>query len=384
MRHLFFLLAFVTVAQAQQNQWPVSLGWQPNYVEHGGSQDDTYNTNTDYRAWGFNLSTGKTLNEVRFYCVSKTGTPDMRAALYAANTSDGAPNTSIEEKALNPTCPGWNDWTGFTTAITASAQYYIVVRNAAGTPGSNYAVLRRIPKMDYAVLGGSRGGLGAGWGWNTRTSSDSGSTWSAGNGSGGHAGMRLKFATSGYAGIPISSVQKDSTNEVYGTREAGAYFVIPSTWPTLKIIGISMPMSWSGTPPTQLRYRLYTGASPSLQATTQLADDEQLQQDMWVPLYFSSALTLTANQTVRIVAGTPSGGSAGNAYNVEGYTWDTDSNSRTLVPLSMQGTYYNGTSWAESGANVYPFVLLLDNAGEYSVSASGGLIGHNNVSGGAQ
>ena len=389
MKQLLLLLAcvlgFASSTAAQQNQFPFTLGFQPNYVENGGTQYDTLNTNTTYLAWGANLSVTKTLDQARYYCDSKVGTPDIRVALYGSSTSTGAPNTSLEEKALNPTCPGWNDWTGFTTSMTAGSQYYVIVRNAAGTPASNYAVFRRIPKLDYSVLGGNRASIGSAWGWCYRYSTDSGTTWANGNGSGGHGGMRLKFSDSTYTGIPVSNVLKDTTNQIYGAREFGAYFVVPSTWPTIKVAGISFSMGNQGTAPAELRYRLYTGSTPSLQATTNSIPDEHFQADSWIPLYFPSAITLSPNQIVRITAGAVTGGSSGNSFALQRYDWDTDANSRTLLPLSLQGSYFDGTStWTQLPGNVPPFVLILDKAGEFAAAAGGGVINQNQASGGSQ
>jgi hypothetical protein len=383
---------FPFVAFAQQAQVPFTIGFQPNYIEHGGSLDDSLNAGTTRNAYGFMLSAGKTLSEVRFYCASKTGTvasTDIHVALYDANTSTGAPNSSLEDKTLaaTPTCPGWNDWTGFTTALTAHTQYFLVLRNANGTPASNFAVIRRIPKVDYSTAGGSRGGIGAGWGWNWRQSTDSGSSWSAGNGSGGHAGWRLKFNDSTYAGMPISLEAKDSTNEVYSSREVGAYVTIPSTWPSLRVAGISMAINGTGTAPTNIRYGLWSGtSSPSNVAYTQTAPSASLQNDMWVPLYFSSVQTLSPNTTYRFTVGTSGGGSAGNSWNVMNYTWDSDSNSQTLKPIGLQQSYYNGTSWAEDSTLVPPFQLILDTgaSGAFTVSGGGGVMGVPNTMGGVQ
>lgn len=379
-----FLAAPVFAAPVQQQSGVAVFGFLAGSgIESGGTETQNFNSGTTWRARGLNLSEGKTINEVRVYCSGKTGTPadtDIHLKLRTSSTSGGPTNSDTEDRTLTatPSCPGWIEATGYSTALTASTQYYIVINNSHGTPASNYVTLAAVRRITYHSLGGGVAGDRAGFsGWSLATSSDSGATWASGNSIGGAAGMRIGFSDGTFAGLPISAQNKDSTNQIYDTREAGVYFTTPSTYPTMNVAGISFSINWSGTKPANLRYRLYAGTS--LVATTQTANDEDIVADGWVPLYFSSIQTLSPNTLYRVVAGAVTGGSSGNAYNLNGYTWDSDADSTAMLPYGLRGTYYNGSSWAESSTQVYPFAVLLDTGSTGPFTTSGGSAGPKNL-----
>lgn len=373
------LLPAVVFAQVQRLT-PPTFGWTP-YTDNGGTTSDNLSLGTTWQARGFMLSDARTLNTVRIYCSAKTGTPlaaDIHVMLYPSNTTGGGPGaTATEDRtlAVDPVCPGWIETTGFSTALTARTQYYIVIKNTHGTPASNYVTIVRIQQQTDEYLSGY-GGNGSSWGWNWRQTTDSGTTWAGGNSSGDWAGIRLGFSDSSYAGLPLFEMNEDAA-EASGTKELGVKFVVPADGPGLRVRAVSMINNWNGTPPTQFRYRLYTGASatPTLLGTTGVIEDENITQNAgnWIPAYFSAAQLIPAGTTVRLVAGTPSGGSAGNAWTINRFKGDTDANSLPLYSYANSlTTTADGTTFTETAGTLVPFALILDTLDPYDIAAAGG------------
>lgn len=368
----------IALAQAAQNLFPVTFGIYGR-PENGGTNTETVNSAASLNARGFMLSDAKTISSVRLYCASKTGTPastDIHVMLMASDT-DGFPVASAtEDRTLTttPSCPGWIDATGFSTALSPHTQYWIVTSNSHGTPGSNYLTLNRI-SMEAMFSFGSAGIGGSAWGWNKAFSSDSGVTYAAGNSSGTWSGMRICFSDGTCAGFPAQDRTKEAT-EAYGTREVGAYFVVPSDGPSLRVRGVSMTVSWIGTAPTGgFHYRIRTGSTPGSATSTQtVARANAITAGSTVhPAYFSSPVVLAPGDVVRLtVHAVSDGGSSGNAWQVNRYAVDTDASSQALIPYSARMTSYNGSAWTEDSGKVIPFTLLLDSNDPYDVAAGAG------------
>lgn len=321
-------------------------------------------------AYGFQAR-GKTLNSVRAFLSATAGSliaADVTCSLYS--DSGGAPNASIEGPKSCGSAPSgsaWYDWTGFTTALTGGTQYWLVFKNANGTPGTNFPTFRLITTMN-SLLGGS-----AVHGDVRKTSTDSGSTW-AGTSNTQIAGFRLGFSDSTYGGLPLSNYAiSPSGVGVYSARELGSMFTTPAN-ASLKVIGIGAVFNAkTGTPTGNARFRLYTGASPSLLATTDsLINASNITGVTVLAGYFSAVQTISASTIVRAVLGETTQSDASTArFNLNAFTVDTDAASLALMPFgSFQQTYFDGSTWGETSSALVPIWLLLDDgAGEF---ASGG------------
>ena len=133
--------------------------------------------------------------------------------------------------------------------------------------------------------------------------------------------------------------------------------------------------------PNNVEFKLYTGSggSPTLQATSYAVARASLSsavQDLTA--MFSSAVAIPGGTTVRLTCHqVSSGGDASNSlFSPADFTWDPDSNSTALLPLSCQRTYWSGSAWDDSSnlaaSSISPFALVLDSTAPFASSGGGG------------
>lgn len=327
-----------------------------------------------WMAYSF-MGNGKTLNTVRAFLSATAGTmtaAGLTCELYSDSAS--SPNASIEGPkncSTTPSGSGWYDWTGFTTVTTAGTRYWLVFKNAQGTPASNNVTFRWVANSSTFSALGSASTFGAA----KKHSTDSGSTWAGGTATAA-AGWRIGFSDGSYLGSPLSNFGTAGVGVgVYSTRECGGMFTNPAN-ATLNVAGLWILMNVkSGTPTGSGRLRLYTGSTPSLVATTETIDISSVAAASLVFAYFSSVQQIAPNTIIRVVLGeTAQADASANRYNVSFFTVDTDSASLALMPFgSFQQTYFDGTNWAQTNSALVPCGLMLDDvAGEFG-SGSGGL-----------
>src|SRR5207253_10957804 len=89
--------------------------------------------------------------------------------------------------------------TGFTTALTANVQYWMVFKNVNATPAINNCTFRNVAGFSTNPLSG---GITTAQSWGTATSTNSGSTWSRNP---NNVSLRVSYADSTYDGIPVSN-----------------------------------------------------------------------------------------------------------------------------------------------------------------------------------
>ena len=222
------------------NASPIQMG----FLAFNGSSvvSQGLTTSAIRAAFGFRPVASKTLDSVRVYFSVYTGTlagSDLECALYS--DSSGSPGSSIEARTGSATpAVGVYDFTGFTTALTADTQYWLVFRNTHASPGSNTVTIRA-GGTDSGPLGyGSVSSvLGSVW----KTSTDSGSSWSAGNRN--TCGFRLKYSDSSYGGLmvtnQVAASSMSTTYRQYGKRAVGAKFTTPASarW-SVRFAGLAM------------------------------------------------------------------------------------------------------------------------------------------------
>lgn len=317
-------------------------------------------------AYGFVLPEAKTLSKVQVRVSAVNGTldgDDLTAEVYSDNAaaSPPVPNASLASSATvtsTPTAAANVEFTGFSYALSAATQYYIVLKNAAAVPGTNYPT--------YTFNNGAAAALyvanGLQSGWHKLHSTDSGTTW--GTRSGGAPHMRLEFSDSTFFGLPFTTISNaGSAVGVYSAREYGGIFTFPSNWPPTKIWGLGCYLRRQGTPTAQPFFKLYSGSTPSLVASTGLLN-EGLTNGVYVTAYFSALQTLSPGVVYRMVlAEDTNSDTSSNYWSSTFQSIMNDANSKAMMPFgTMHETYYNGSTWAEDTTNLPWFWAVVDSA----------------------
>lgn len=321
------------------------------------------NAAANWFAFGIVVNENKTLNTVKAFVSAVTGGPmganDLTCDVYSNNA--GVPNTSLSSTntvTSPPSGAGWVEFTGLTQALTAGTQYWLVLKNVNAAPTTTF------PTYRYGL--GSTGHLSQGYGsasvgWGSRSTINSGSTWTN-TATAGAVGVRLGFSDSTYDGTPFSNiVQGPSGVGVYSTNEHGSQFTTPAGV-ILNVAGISMPVVKTGTPTGNPVFKLYTGASPSLQATTNaLVTADVLTSINNHQAYFSTPYALQPSTVTTVtLAETAQGDASANRFNSVQYTVENDANSRALMSFGgMVQAYFSGT-WATDNTLLVPVGLILD------------------------
>lgn len=363
---------------------PVTIGFVPPFASLQASNPIqlALNSATTYLAFNFRIPATKTLNKVQVYCSGKTGSPTAAGTTCGIHPdSSGEPNaTATETRQLAgvPSSAAWNEWTGFTTSCTADTEYWMVIKNATGTPGSNYATWQFISRESVPLGASTANAFGYYFGWGARYTTN-GTAWSSGGSYFNQAmGIRLEFSDGSFAGLPIQATAIDTTDMIYSAREYGVKFTIPAGWPTINVKRACFDIASAGTQPSGgMRYRIYTGATttPTLAGTSITAAQLTHVNGGWKTLPFASAVALTAGTTVRVVCGVVSGGDASNNLRQTLFTLENSAGSKGLTQFgALTKTYTtDGTTFTDTDTGIIPWAIQLDTAGEFTVSAAGGL-----------
>lgn len=322
-----------------------------------------------------------TLNSVRL-CFSGTGaipaasvSCELRAAV-KSSTKYQPDSSALETKtcATAPTTVGMYNFTGFTTALTANKLYYLVLRNTDASPGTKY------PSISYAVYSTGLAPLDINFGANAlwglprgmMYTTDGGTTWLNNFSSGtNYTGWRIGLSDGSYHGRPFTAATVND-GQIYSARESGIKLTSPAnTAFYARGLALALSPSVTGTPTGVPRLRLYSGSSPSIEAT---ASDVDGWYTNWAIGWFASPVLILPSTIYRIVMGeSTQSDTSSNRFNVPTMTIDSDSDSTPLIPYSACYTYYDGSSWTDTATKVTGGGFLLDDsAGEF---ASGGASG---------
>jgi hypothetical protein len=334
---------------------PYLIGCPSGGLPTGGSF--IMNAATSRFAQGFMLAEQKTLSKVQIFFTGTSGlltVNDAYAELWG-DSGAGQPGTLTEARntlSTNAGLPaaGWNEWTGFTTVCSAFTQYYIVTRNANGTPATNNYTQRLL--SSGAVLPDHNWSSLTRIGFTKWQSTDSGSTWTSGVFNA--AAVRLEFSDGTFAGFPISQVTPNTTQTVYAAREYGGRFTWPAGAPGVYVRGAGLGFATNlGTPTFGPAFKLYRGASVPgtlLGTTGQLPPGPldaagAVQQ---VGSRFAAPILLSPGEVYRLTCATPGStdGSA-NAWRFVESTVNNDAPSKALLGFDQARVYYDGTSWTE-------------------------------------
>jgi hypothetical protein len=373
---------------ANQKRSALTLGFTPS-APGGFTGNFQLNAAANWLAMGFVPSESKTINTASLYGLSVAGTlgsTDLSCDVYSDTA--GTPNASLGSTSTvgsTPTGAGWVRFSGLAVALTAGTQYWLVFKNANGTPASNNITYSFGQQNTSPMLPNS--GVATLYGWLKRSSTNSGGTW--GGAVTTVSGIRLGYSDSSYDGLPTQSIAAAaSTDRAYGSRELGVKFTSYAN-ATIEVRGLALYVGENGTPSGSLRYRLYTGSggSPTLQGTTYSIAQTNVGTGGYLAAYFPSTIAIPPATVVRCTMGTTTGGDASNSYFGSAvYTIDSDANSLALLPFggTLQMTFFDGAAWDDTQTNLLiPFSLLPDTTGEFGASGGGGgLLVHPGMSGG--
>lgn len=330
------------------------------------------NAAANWVAFSFVPDAARTLSAYRCFATA-TGTlagSDVTCDLYDSTGTGGAPGSSIETGKLPSatiTTGNWYDFTGFTTALAAGQMYWLVFKNANGTPASNFPTFSGIGS---SLPGHLTGNLINRFCWGDATSTNSGSTWSS---SAIRPHGRVSYADGSFDGVPLKSSSGAGVGDgVYATRESGVKFTTPANG-VLQVAGIAMYVSIkSGSPTGNPQFGIWTGVSPSNLAYTNAIQPTSFQNaGQWIYAYFASTQTIQPATVVRVtLAETTQSDASGNRFNNFEILCDTDSNSLALLPWegTCQKTYFDGSSWTDTAGSIFGHALLLGTSGEFGSS----------------
>lgn len=354
-----------------------SIGYLPANTQ--SSITTTLNAAVNRAASSFFGYNTKTVNKILIRVSAVTGSlgaNDLVLDIFSNTGSTGDPNASLASRntvTTTPTGAAWVEFTGFTLALTAGTRYWLVLRNANGTPASNF------PTLPFNRTGPGNLSVGnASVGFSYATSTDSGATYTKTNG--GTLSYRLEFSDGSFDGFPVETAvtSQGASEGVYGTRELGILFTTPND-AKLKVIGSRMVIGKVSSPTFDMRMRIYSGgtSTPTLVATSSAVSVVPFStSSLSCIFFFSSVLELDANATYRLVLGAVSGGDSSNYARSFYMTFQNVAASTDLLPFNgtMKQTYStDGVTFTETDARALPYQLLLDSEDNFASTGSSGV-----------
>ena len=336
------------------------------------------NAAANWLAFSYTPTEDKTLAKVQGYCSSVTLSPiaaDADCELYSSAAQ--VPNASLEAKGAdaNPAVD-FIQWSGFTSALTAGTHYWFVFKNLNALPATNFFSLRYWggngfpPALCGLVTSASA--------FAKRQSADSGATWTTTPLS-QCAFIRLEFSDGSMDGFPFSTgAAVAAADRVFADDELGVQITTPSNG-VLNVRGLQFFPAKIGTPTGQLRYRLYSGSTPSLLATTApvpVANLVATAQGFPISLYFPTTQVIQPGTILTSVMAEETNSDANtNAFSTIEFTIQNTAASKALMPFGgMKKARFDGTTWTLTDTSIIPFALILDTDGEFA-GGGGGPVG---------
>lgn len=364
------LLAYAGSNWAQGNYYVVGV----TNVDPANSGGATLLNNANIRyAVKFIPTRDGTIETFRFKNATITGTLDSDDVVCSVYDDDGdKPGTELDTTNTTDGAMannGYGTCTGLNQAVTAWTPYWLVTRNAAASPGSNYwaGVVLTAAGLLISAPFASFQSMRA-------ISTDAGSSWTVTTGCLGL--FQVGFDDGTYEGFPIlTNAVNYTTNTVYADREIGSKFVTDEDthW---NVIGGYMLAGKGGTPTGDIRLRIYDGEV--LLATSNPINVARISTTAtYLSFYFPDGpIEIIGEKTLRVVIGeTTQTDTSSNYYFVKPYGMDTDASSDTLNGFNgtLELTYFDGTSWSEPDDDkVIPFGLFLSESNPYPTPESTG------------
>lgn len=309
------------------------------------------------------------------YIGAVTGSPtDFRADIYAepatptdVDRPEGSALATSSATDLSALADSWATFSIASVSLTKDAWYWLVIRNATGTPGSNYAALLSRPFADRDFLAGNRGIMVRnGTTINGVTSDPLNATYIA--------ACIIKMDSGTLFGNPYAKSRTFSS----GTNHRGMRVIFPED---IVLAGVAFRDMASNS----LRdLKIYlTGTSTQVGSTVSHVNNSYLQR---IGIWRIDNQTLTGGQGYDIVVVPAASTSSGTA---------APSMSEASPPadvLAMQpdvgGTKWASVSGAAAGSYTYderdmlPHALYFDEASPAIAGGAGGLLTHPGMAGG--
>lgn len=304
----------------------------------------------------------KTLSSVGVYVSAVQGVlgaSDMVVQICADNNfTPGSVLATGTQVDATPTGAALVRFTGLSQVLTAGTLYWIVISNAAVSPGSNnFTILegtednaQGLSQMDAPFFG-------------TRKTTTDGTTYSS-------VARRtnnilLTYTDATYDGIVWSAYAAETqANCVYATRELGNVFTLPS-YGRLNLSGISMMVGRSGNPTGNMLYKVYDdsgliGNTIGIPQTATLSGFSAFTRDN-----FTTPLILEPGGTYRVViAETAQSDTSTNRYIGHPFTIPNDSILKGQMPFlgTAKKTYSTdaGATWTDTDTQAIPMYLIGD------------------------
>lgn len=325
------------------------------------------NAANTWLAFGFTPSESKTLSKVKIYCTTATASlaaTDLTCDVYSTSSS-GAPNASLSSTSTvtttptNLNTPMWVEFTGLTQAVTASVPYWLVFKNANGSPSTVNATYQWLTGGTTGVVDA----ISSTNPWNKKSTTD-GSTW--GSAVTGYMGVRLEYSDGSFDGTPIQASATTTVGDgVYSARELGSFFTLPAN-ASLNVRGLIFVTSRTGTPTGLPVFKIRSGDPPGSPIATSVnigSAASDLSNTGIHYGYFASPVNLIGGTIYRVtVAESSQSDASTNRYGSMVLTIENDANSKALTLFgSCQKTYFDGTStWTQTATDYVPFGLILD------------------------
>ena len=372
MRRLLFLLALPLLADSNQGLNPITIGYFGLTAQSNGNSV-SLNASATYLAFSFVAQQAKTLNTVTVYDSAVNGTlgsTDLVAALYS--DSSGLPGSSIVSSnavSATPTGAAVVTFTGFSQGLTAGTQYWIVLSNANGTPGTNYPTYL-IGANSTGILPFMVGGTGS-YGNVKYQSANSGSTWTTYEGN--NINAQFGYSDSTYDGFVFSGLTASGISS-YGQTEVGVKFSVPAN--AEYNVRCAAFMVKRVSTPGNMAFKLYNGTTLLGTTTATPYLNVSTGAEGWSRACFSSAIELTSSMTVRLtILDSTSSDTSSTAYATQQMYIPNVASMLALKPmdgtLSQTVTTNQGSSFTDTTTTIIPFALLLDTNGEF-VNQGGG------------
>ncbi len=332
----------------------------------------------NWLAYAWNPGESKTLNAVKVFASAVGGTlanTDLVCDIYS-DTAGTGPNASLASSSTvtaTPTGAAWVEFTGFSLALTAGTQYWIVLRNANATPATNSITYRYGAANQFigVALSESNGTYGSGV---VKTSTNSGGAWS--NSTAAYSwGWRVQYSDGTYDGAPFSAVSGlSAANGAFGKQAVGIQFVTPPN-AVLNVRGAMLQFGKSGTPGGAV-FKLYNGSTLlATSATIPVANITQTR--CWSSLFPSTVVVNPGTTLNLVVADLTTADTSSNVYLPNAFTVDNDANSFALTPFegtlrkAVTTDYTAGSpTFSTDQTAVIPFALILDSTGEFFPSGA--------------
>ncbi len=329
-------------------------------------------------AYSWNPGESKTLSAVKVFCSAVGGTltaAGLVCDIYS-DTAGTGPNASLASSSTvtaTPTGAAWVEFTGFSLALTAGTQYWIVLRNATATPGTNFPTYRYGAASQFAnpALSESNGLFGSGA---VRTSTNSGTAWSSSTAAYSW-GWRVQYSDGTYDGTPFSNIAAAAAaSGAFGKQAVGVQLVTPPGT-VLNVRGAMLQFGKNGTP-GGAALKLYDGSTLLATAAT-IPAANVTQTRCWSALFPSTVVVNPGTTLNLVVADLTTADTNSNGYLPNFYTVDNDANSFALMPFegtlkkTVTTDYTAGSpTFSTDQTTVIPFALILDSTGEFYPSGA--------------